>query len=108
MSSGVVSIVYTSNSGWALGIGVRAMRCTACGAELILTNVALIVPGVEHHTLSCSECHVAERRVVTTKHGREDYSAPIPMDAAPPIVPSSSQITALGLLGRVLARIRGH
>ena len=74
--------------------------------------MVLIVPGVEHHTFSCSECHVAERRVVTTKHGREDYSAPIPMDAAPPIVPSSStvqsQITALGLLGRVLARIRGH
>ncbi len=90
---------------------VRVMRCTACGAELILTNVVRIVPGVEHHTFGCSECHVAERRVVFTKHGREDDSAPIPMDAAPPTVPTStvqSQITAPGLFSRVVARIRGH
>ena len=53
------------------------MRCTACGVELILTNVVQDgVPGVEHHTFICSDCHVTERRVVLTRHGREDDSAP--------------------------------
>jgi hypothetical protein len=48
-------------------VGV-AMRCTACGAELILTNV---VPdnttgarGFEHHSFICSACHVTEHRVL--------------------------------------------
>ena len=88
------------------------MRCTACGAELILTNVVRIVPGVEHHTFSCSKCHVAGRRVVFTKHGREDASVPIPMDSAPSPVPASTvqeeHIAASGLFGRLMARIRGR
>jgi len=88
------------------------MRCTACGAELILANVVLIVPGVEHHLFKCLECDAAERRVVFIKCGREGDSAPIPMDAAPPIVPAStvqSQISSSpSLLNRVLARIRGY
>jgi hypothetical protein len=37
--------------------GVRVMRCTSCGAELILTNVVpdetVAVRGVEHHTFVC-------------------------------------------------------
>jgi hypothetical protein len=54
------------------------MRCTACGAELILTNVVpdetVALRGVEHHTFACSECHVTEHRVVFIKDGRETDS----------------------------------
>jgi hypothetical protein len=53
-----------------------------------------------------------ERRVVFTKHGREDNSAPIPTDTAPPNVPASTaqeeHIAASGLFGRLMARIRGQ
>jgi len=103
--------LYRSNNAWrsasASTIGVRAMRCTACGAELILTNVVRIVPGVEHHTFSCSKCHVAGRRVVFTKHGREDASVPISMDAAPSTA-HEEHIGASGLFGRLMARLRGR
>jgi hypothetical protein len=87
------------------------MRCTACDAELILTNVVLIIPGVEHHVFRCWECDVTERRVVFIRYGREGNSVSIPMDAAPPIVPAStvqSQISSPGLFNRVVARIRGY
>jgi len=51
------------------------MRCSACGAELILTNVVpddtVAARGVEHHTFICSGCHGSERRVVFIKDGRE-------------------------------------
>ena len=63
------------------------MRCRACGAELVLTNVVPeVVAGVEHHTFICSECHVTERRLVFMRHGREDESVPISLHAPPPIV----------------------
>jgi hypothetical protein len=63
------------------------MSCRACGAELVLTSVVPeVVHGVEHHTFICSECHVVERRLVFMRHGREDESVPIRIDAAPPIV----------------------
>jgi hypothetical protein len=46
------------------------MRCIACGAEMILTNVVkddtMGVPGFEHQTFTCSECHDLERRFVFT------------------------------------------
>ena len=63
------------------------MRCTACGAELILTNVVpdetVAVRGVEHHTFVCSACHVTERRVVFIKDGREtEKSARVHADGA--------------------------
>jgi hypothetical protein len=91
------------------------MRCTACGAELILTNVVpdetATVRGVEHHTFICSACHVIERRVVFTKAGRETDSAPMPMQAARRVkrAPSVEEehFAAPGLLGRVMARLRG-
>ena len=95
-------------------VGVLAMHCTACGSELILTNV---VPddtaglrGVEHHTFVCSACHVTERKLVFIKAGREADSPPTPMRAT-----SSSrgagmeqveQVAPAGLLGRVMARLR--
>ena len=68
------------------------MRCTACDAELILTNVVpkntLAVRGFEHHTFICSG-HTTVRRVVFTRHGREE-------DPKPPS----------GLFDDVMARVR--
>ena len=47
------------------------MRCTACDAELILTNVVpentLALCGFEHHTFICSGCHIRVRRIVFTR-----------------------------------------
>ena len=91
------------------------MRCTACGAELILTNVVpddtVAARGVEHHTFICSGCHVTEHRVVFIKAGREADSPPMPMQAARRVkrAPSVEEehIAAPGLLGRVMARLRG-
>jgi len=60
------------------------MLCRACGAELILTKVVPeVVPDFEHHTFVCSECHVTERRIVIVRHGREDESGSMPLDAKP-------------------------
>jgi hypothetical protein len=51
--------------GTAVVIGVRAMRCMACGAEMILTNVVedntMAVTGFEHRTFVCSECQDMEQ-----------------------------------------------
>jgi hypothetical protein len=58
------------------------MRCTACGAELILTNVVpddtVAVRGVEHHTVICSGCHVTETRLqhVPTAMNRDSQDTP--------------------------------
>ena len=62
------------------------MRCTACGAELILTNVVPddtgTVRGFEHHRFICSACHVTERRVIFTRHGGDDDTQAVPLHAA--------------------------
>jgi hypothetical protein len=85
---------------------MRAMRCTACGAELmIVTNVARnAVPGVEHHTFICSECHITERRVVFTQHGREDDTEPVPMHEAPPTVALSKAQAEYGAAPGLFSR----
>jgi hypothetical protein len=92
------------------------MRCTACGGELILTNVVpdetVAVRGVEHHTFICSSCHVTERRVVFTKRGREDNTPRMPMQTAPRMKRASTEqdehVAAPGYFGRVMARLRGN
>jgi hypothetical protein len=89
------------------------MRCTACGAELILTNVVpdetVALRGVEHHTFACSECHVTEHRVVFIKDGRETDSPLMPMEAARRIKRASTgHVAAPGLLSRVVALLRGQ
>jgi hypothetical protein len=89
------------------------MRCTACGAELILMNVVRdAAPGFEHHSFTCLGCHITERQVVFTRHGREDDSAPMPLHTAPPTVPASpahdENIAAVGLFSRAIARIRRY
>ena len=83
---------------------------------MILMNVVpddtMAVPGFEHHSFMCSECQDMERRLVFTKHGREEAPESMPVHAAPPIAPGSTladtEIAASGLFGRVLARIRRH
>jgi hypothetical protein len=70
------------------------MRCMACGAEMILTNVVqdetMAVPGFEHQTFMCSECHDVERRFVFTKQDRDGDSEPMPEQAEPSPVPAST------------------
>src|ERR1700720_3119506 len=70
------------------------MRCMACGAEMILTNVVqdetMAVPGFEHQTFMCSECHDVERRFVFTKQDRDGDSEPMPEQAEPSQVPAST------------------
>jgi hypothetical protein len=90
------------------------MRCTACGSELILTSVVphdrVAVRGVEYHTFVCSECHVTEHRVVFIKDGREADGPPMPMQATRRVKRASVEeehFAAPGLLGRVMARLRG-
>jgi hypothetical protein len=92
------------------------MRCTACGAELILTNVVpddtVAARGVEHHTFICCGCHVTERRIVFIKDGREADSPPMPVQAARRIKRASTvqeeHVAAPGLLSRVVALLRGQ
>ena len=70
------------------------MRCMACGAEMILTNVVqddtIGVPGFEHQTFMCSECHDLERRFVFTKQDRDGDGEPLPEQAAPSVAPAST------------------
>src|SRR6202011_2321849 len=78
----------------AILTGVRAMRCMACGAEMILTNVVqddmMGVPGFEHQTFMCSECHDLERRFVFTKQDRDGDGEPMPEQASPSVAPAST------------------
>jgi hypothetical protein len=66
----------------------------ACGAEMILTNVVqddmMGVPGFEHQTFMCSECHDLERRFVFTKQDRDGDGEPMPEQASPSVAPAST------------------
>jgi hypothetical protein len=94
------------------------MRCTVCGAAMVLMKVvpddAMAVHGFEHHTFMCSACRDVEQRLVFTKHGREADAEAMPVHAAPPIVPAlpvqNERIasSAPGLFRRVVAKIRGR
>jgi hypothetical protein len=93
------------------------MRCTACRAELILTNVVpdrtVAVRGVERQTFICSGCHVTEHRVVFIKDGRETDGPPMTERAARRMKRASNgqyeHVSPVsGLLARVAARLRGH
>jgi hypothetical protein len=70
------------------------MRCLGCGAEMQLTNVAqadaMMIPGFEHHTMTCPVCGDVERRLVFGR--REQRAEPpgeIPIEPLiePPIEP---------------------
>ena len=100
---------------WCVCVPVRVMRCTACGAELILTNVVpdetATVRGVERHTFVCSQCHVTEHRIVFIKDGRETDSPPVPMQTGQRTKRASTVqdegVAAPGLLSRMVALLRG-
>jgi cytochrome c peroxidase len=61
---------------------------------MILTNVVqddtMGVPGFEHQTFTCSECHDLERRFVFTKQDRGRDGEPMPEQAAPTVAPAST------------------
>jgi hypothetical protein len=61
---------------------------------MILTNVVqddtIGVPGFEHRTFMCSECHDLERRFVFTKQDRDGDGEPKPEQAAPSVAPAST------------------
>src|ERR1700692_1568995 len=61
------------------------MRCTACGAELIVTNVVPddtgTVRGFEHHTFICSACHVTDGRGIFPRQGCDDDTQAVPLYA---------------------------
>ena len=90
-----LEMFYTRDNRWAFGRGVRAMHCTACDAELILTNVVpentVGIRDFEHHTFICSGCHVTQHRVVFIKDGREADGPPMPMQAARRIKRASTE-----------------
>ena len=69
----------------------------------------MALPGVEHHTFVCSECHVTEHRVVFIKDGRETDSPPMPMQAARRLKRASTEqdehVVAPGFLSRVLQHV---
>ncbi len=50
---------------------VVAMRCMACGTDMILTNVVsdetMVVAGFQHHTFMCSACNDIEHRLIFAK-----------------------------------------
>jgi hypothetical protein len=92
----------------------EAMRCMACGAEMILMNVApddtVGIRGFKHHTFRCRDD--VERRLVFTKRGRESDAGLTPMHKAPSIVPTpivpNEHAATPGIFRRVLARLRSR
>jgi hypothetical protein len=85
------------------------MRCMACGAEMMLMNVdrddSMGVLGCEHHTLKCSECQDVKWHLAFIRHNRA--SPRLPVQAAPPVVPASTNQDARpGLFRRSAAKIR--
>jgi hypothetical protein len=66
-------------------IGVRAMRCMVCDAEMILMKVVpddtMPVPGFERRTFMCSVCHDVECHLAFVKPGRESDAEPMPVNA---------------------------
>ena len=75
----------------------------------VVQDDTMPVPGFEHHTFMCSDCHDVERRLVFTKDGRESDAEPMPV--APPTVPAVAEqderIAVPGLFRRVVAKLRG-
>jgi hypothetical protein len=85
------------------------MRCMACGAEMMLMNVdrddSMALLGCEHHTLKCPECQDVKWHLAFIRHNRA--SPPMPVQAAPPVVPASTKQDARpGLFRRSAAKIR--
>ena len=92
---------------------VRAMRCTACDAELVLTKMAPdVVRGFEHQQFhlfgmpchgasTCSLCDMAVR-----SHGARDRACTITHRTC--INVQAEQIAAPGLFSPMVAKMRGR
>jgi hypothetical protein len=78
----------------------------------VVPDDTVALRGVEHHTFVCSAGHVTEHRVVFVKDGRETDSPPMPMQATRRVerasIEQDEHVAAPGLLGRVMALIRGQ
>src|SRR6266705_1328737 len=97
------------------------MRCMGCGAEMILMQAVrddtMAVPGFEHHSFMCSDCHDVERRLVFVKPVEQGNAEPVTVHASPSISPTSTvgpaaaaedePVAAPGILMRVFAKLRG-
>jgi hypothetical protein len=87
------------------------VRCMACGAEMVLINVAedLTKPilGFERETYMCSACGDTEQRTAFNKQAREKREAEIAAVLNPPIA-SIEKVDDQPhhFLKRVLAKIR--
>ncbi len=84
----------------------------ACDGEMILMKVVqddtMPIPGFEHHTFMCSNCHDVERRLVFTKDGRESDAEPMPgAPTVPAVAAQDERIAVPGLFRRVAAKLRG-
>src|SRR5712692_12051992 len=70
------------------------MLCMSCGGEMRLMKVdqeeALMVTGYEYHTFECSSCREVERRLTFTREPTPRPAEPMPIDAAPPVSPAST------------------
>jgi hypothetical protein len=93
---------------------MTAMRCMACGAEMILMNVVqddtMAIPGFEHHTFMCSACQDTERRLFFSRREPEAETEPSPTQPATApaaTIPEEPGATP-GLFRRVLAKLRGR
>jgi len=90
------------------------MHCKACGAELVLTSVVPDqgVLNCEHHTFICAECHVAERRAVFIRNGREYDSRPAPADLPPALLSALSaeqdRVRIPNFLARLVLKLWGQ
>ena len=78
----------------------------------VIEDMSMPVVGLERRAYMCSACGTTEQRTAINEQAREKQKAEISAILNPrPIAPTKSvdnQRAAQGLLGRVLASIRGH
>ena len=78
----------------------------------------MAVPGFEHHTFMCSDCHDTEQRLVFVKPTDQADPEPVTLNTAPSISPAAAVEPAApvedepaatpGILMRVFAKLRGR
>jgi hypothetical protein len=88
---------------------VGAMRCMACGAEMILVKViadeTMPVPGFQRHAYMCSLCHDTEQRLFFNKHAQQRELETVPAPVEPASTVQNLRAAAKGFLEPVLAKL---
>jgi hypothetical protein len=88
---------------------VGAMRCMACGAEMILVkviqDVTMPITGFERRAYMCSLCHDTEQRLVFNKHAQERELKIVPAPVEPASTVQNLRAAAKGFLEPVLAKL---